>query len=298
MTVARRPLGHTGETVPILGHGTVPLGTAGYDERAARPLLEGLLAAGVNLFDTAAAYGEAEARLGPVLEAHRDEVLIVTKTGMDVSYTPAWGPGDLKRLIARSLKRLRTTHVDILLLHTCELEELQHGEAIEVLQEAQRLGQTRFIGYSGDGADLAFAIRTGVFDVVEASYSLLDQANHDLIASAQAAGMGVLLKRPLANAVPGRTQPPDDDYAAAYWPRWQELALTPADVGDLPWLEVAIRFAAFAEGASSALVGSGSLAHMQAHIAAVAKGPLPAPIATRLRQRFTRVAHDRWPGLG
>ena len=297
MSVPRRPLGRTGLEVPVLGHGTVPVGRSWFDPAAVRPLLDGLLAEGIDLFDTAAAYDDAEERLGRALEGRRDHVVLVSKTGMDTGYASAWERRQLQRLIDRSLARLRTDHLDVLLLHTCTLEQLEHGEVIEVLQEAQRAGKARCIGYSGDGAALAFALRSGVFEVIEASYSLLDQANHDLLAQAHKEGVGVLLKRPLANAVPGRTTAPANEYALPYWTRWQELGLTSADVEGLPWMEVALRFAAFADGVDCALVGSGSLEHMRAHVRALRAGPLPATVAERLRARFHAVGHQRWPGL-
>ena len=297
MSMPRRTLGRTGLSVPALGHGTVPIGRAGFDRAEARRLVDALIEAGVDLFDTAAAYDDSEIVLGELLEGRRDDVVLVTKTGMDVGYEPGWGRKNLERLIERSLGRLRTDHVDVLLLHTCDLADLEKGEVLDVLRDAKARGQSRFVGYSGDGDALAHALASDVVDVIETSYSLLDQANRPLIRQAAANGIGVLLKRPLANAVPGRAKPPADSYAAAYWPRWQGLAWTSNDVGGAPWLEAALRFAAYADGVTTALVGSGSLPHMQGHVDAVTKGPLPVEVVTHLERSFDAAAHGRWPGL-
>lgn len=296
MTLPRRTLGNTGLEVAILGYGSVPIGRAGFPEADASRLVEGLLDLGVDLFDTAAAYDHAEEVLGRCLAGRRDEVVLVTKTGVDTDYADAWSPRDIDRLVARSLERLRVDHVDVLLLHTCTREVLERGEVVSALEAWKQRGATRFIGYSGDGEDLAWAIESARFDVVEASYSILDQANRSLIASAAQHGLGVLLKRPLANAIPGRSSAPADDYAAQYWPRWQALRLQPADVEERPWMEAAVRFAAYATGATCALVGSSSLSHMRAHADALARGPFSPETVAQLETHFDATAAGRWPG--
>jgi aryl-alcohol dehydrogenase-like predicted oxidoreductase len=296
LTAPARTLGRTGRDVSPLGYGSVPIGRAGYPLEQARRLLHGLLDAGVTLIDTAAAYGDAEEVIGRVLAERRDDYTLVTKAGMVAGYAPAWSGAEITRTIEQSLRRLRTDAVDVVLLHSCDRETLEEGEAVEAVLAAREAGRTRWIGYSGDGEALEHAVGLGVFDCVEASYSLLDQANRATIERAAAAGLGVLLKRPLANRVPGRTSPPDDEYAAEYWPRWEALRLTPKDVGGVPWAEASLRFAAFAEGVTCALVGSGSLAHMESNVAAVNAGPLPPDVVAHLEVLFD--AHGAtWPGL-
>ncbi len=292
----RRPLGGTGFMVSPLGYGSVPIGEPGYAYADAERLLNGVLDAGVNLVDTAAAYGEAESVIGRVLQSRRDEMVLVTKTGAVEDYAPAWSSSEIRDTIDRSLRLLRTDAVDVVMLHSCDRALLERGEVVEALQAAKAAGKTRCIGYSGDNDALGYALDLGAFDVVEASYSLLDQANRDSLRRAEAEGIGVLVKRPLANAVPGRAEPPASEYAARYWPRWAELGLTRADVADVPWLEAAARFAAYADGVSAILTGSGSLDHVLQNIQHVNAGPLPAACVEALEARFdARVAE--WPGL-
>jgi aryl-alcohol dehydrogenase-like predicted oxidoreductase len=296
LTVDPRPLGRTGRHVSPLGYGSVPVGREGYPYADAERLLNALLDAGITLIDTAAAYGDAEEVIGRAVAHRRDEFTLVTKTGAGRGYVPAWSAPEIEAAIDDSLRKLRTEVLDVVLLHTCDLEILRRGEALAALQRAKELGKTRWIGYSGDNEALDHAIDLGVFDVVEASYSLLDQVNRDSIRRAAAAGLGVLLKRPIANAVPGRTTRPESEYAAEYWPRWQAMALSAEDVDGLPWSEAALRFAAFVDGAACALVGSGSLAHFEANIEALNRGALPPETVTRLEQRFDECAGN-WPGL-
>lgn len=296
LEVPRRVLGRTGLDVSVLGYGSVPIGQPGYAYEEAARLLDGILEAGVNVIDTAAAYGRAESVIGRALRARRDEFVLVTKTGAVEGYAPAWSRGEIRKTIDRSLERLQTEVVDVVLLHSCERALLERGEVVEAVREAKAAGKARFIGYSGDNDALTCALDLGVFDVVETSYSLLDQANRGALRQAAAAGVGVLVKRPLANAVPGRAAPPPSPYATAYWPRWTALGLTPDDVGGVPWLEAAARFAAYADGVGTILTGSGSLEHMRANVDAVNAGPLPADVVRRLEARFDAHA-ESWPGL-
>ena len=296
ITAAPRALGRTGREVSPLGYGSVPIGRATYPSEDAERLLNELLDAGITLLDTAAAYGKAEEEIGKALRRRRDAFTLVSKTGMTDDYAPAWSMREIRETTERSLRRLRTDVLDVVLLHTCELDTLRRGEAVDAIQELRARELTRWIGYSGDGAALEHALELGIFDVIEASYSPLDQANRELLRRAEQLGVGVLLKRPLANGVPGRETPPEDEYAGEYWPRWQALRLTRDDIGGLDWPEASLRFAAYAEGVTCALTGSGRREHMQANIAALNAGPLPRDVVTNLEQRFDERSED-WPGL-
>ncbi len=292
----RRPFGNTGAEVPALGYGSVPIGRPGYAEADAHRLLDGLLGRGIDLLDTAAAYGRAEEAIGRWLPARRDRVFLVTKAGQGEGWRPQWSAPEILASVERSLRRLRTDRVDLLLLHSCDLETLRRGEVLEALLAAKRAGKARFVGYSGDNAALRHAVERDDLDAVETSFSLLDQANTDTIRRAAERGLGVLLKRSIANAVVGRTSAPDDAYAAPYYERWRTLGFESVDAGGRPWLEVAIRFAAHQPGVSAALVGSGDLGHVLGLADDVARGPLPAEQVRRYRERFAALGAS-WPGL-
>jgi aryl-alcohol dehydrogenase-like predicted oxidoreductase len=122
-------------------------------QERADELLDLLLAHGVNHIDVAASYGDAELRVGPWMDRHRDEFFLATKTGER--------RGDAARVeLERSLERLRVDSVDLIQLHNLvEPEEwdVAHGPggAVEALARARDEGLVRFIGVTGHGTRIA-----------------------------------------------------------------------------------------------------------------------------------------------
>jgi aryl-alcohol dehydrogenase-like predicted oxidoreductase len=115
--------------------------------------LELLLRYGVNHIDVAASYGDAELRIGPWMDRHRDQFFLATKTG-ERSYEGA------REEIHRSLDRLRVDHVDLLQLHNLVDsgdwdQALSPGGALDAALEAREQGLVRFIGVTGHGTQIA-----------------------------------------------------------------------------------------------------------------------------------------------
>jgi len=297
ITLPTRTLGRTGLDVSILGFGAEAIGRHGRSFDDAERTLNAVLDAGISLIDTASAYGNAEAFIGRAIAQRKHEFTLVTKCGWTRDWAPAWSPDEIAATIDQSLDHLKSEALDVLLLHSCPLEALKQGEVITAIQKARSLGKARFIGYSGDNEALQFAVNSGAFDVIECSFNMLDQANATTIAEAQRRSIGVLIKRPIANAVPGRTEKPRGEYAAQYWPRWQALGLSNRDIGNLPWLEAAARFSAFCPGVTSILVGSSHADHMIENARMLAQGPLPSSIVVRVCEAFAAVGFNL-PALG
>jgi aryl-alcohol dehydrogenase-like predicted oxidoreductase len=292
----RRELVRSGPRVPIVGFGAEALGRSGRQYADAERTLRAVVDAGVSLIDTASSYGNSERFVGQALEPVRDAVTIVTKCGWTSAFEPRWTPAEIIETVNASLESLRTDRIDVLLLHSCPRETLERGEVIETIERLRHAGKTRFIGYSGDNDALAYAVACGRFDVIEATFNILDRANATTIAHAAARGMGVLAKRPLANAIPGRSERPRSEYAAQYWPRWEAFPMRePPET--LSWLATAIRFTAHADGITSALVGSSHAAHVIDIAQAAADGPLPRAARDELDRAYERVGRD-WPALG
>jgi aryl-alcohol dehydrogenase-like predicted oxidoreductase len=146
-----QPFGRTGHESTRLLFGAAAIGNVSQEE--ADQTIELIRAHGINHIDTAASYGDAELRLGPWMESHRDEFFLATKTG---ERTRALAFEEIER----SLERLRTDHVDLIQLHNLvDPEEWETafagGGAIEAVIEAQAQGLVRYIGVTGHGVTVA-----------------------------------------------------------------------------------------------------------------------------------------------
>jgi len=291
--VELRPLGKTGLSVSAVGLGAGRIGGPETSEADVDRLVGGALDAGVTLIDTARSYGLSEERLGRALAGRRERVVLSTKVGYGVPGVPDWTGRSVTDGVDAALLRLRTDRLDLVHLHSCELAVLERNGVAEALRSAVQAGKVRVSAYSGEGAALLWAVRSGLFGAVQCSVSVVDQAALDgAIAQAAARGIGVLGKRALGNA-PWRfdARPPEPDVAEA-WDRFR--ALRP-DAGGLGWPALFTRFAAFAPGVSAVLVGTATLAHLQEAASAVEQGPLdPARLAS-LRGAFA-VAGRGWSG--
>lgn len=277
-----------------MGLGGGQLGNSGLPEPVAERLLNQAVDLGVNLFDTARGYGQSEARIGRYLGHRRAELVLSTKVGYGVAGVTDWTADAVRLGIDEALQTLHTDWLDIAHLHSCSLEVLQRGDVITALEQARQAGKVRVAAYSGDNAALDFAVASGQFQAVQTSISLADQRN---LASAlpqmQAGGLGVIAKRPIANA-PWRFETrPYGTYAEEYWYRWQTLRLDPHG---LAWQELALRFVAFLPGVHTCIVGTANAEHLAQNAKLLARGPLPAEQMDEIRRAFQ--AHDDdWTGL-
>lgn len=161
-----RRLGRLGHESSVLIFGGAALSDV--DQATADASIEQALDAGINHFDFAASYGDAELRLGPWMPRIRDQIFLATKTG-DRAAEGAWAS------INRSLERLRTDRVDLLQLHAVgDLADLDRatgrGGAIEAAVRAREEGLVRGIGITGHGYDAPAthreALRRFDFDTV------------------------------------------------------------------------------------------------------------------------------------
>jgi aryl-alcohol dehydrogenase-like predicted oxidoreductase len=146
-----QPFGSTGHQSTRLLFGAAALGNVTQDE--ADQTMELIREHGINHIDTAASYGDAELRLGPWMETHRDEFFLATKTG-ERTRAEAYNE------IQRSLERLRTDQIDLIQLHNLVDEEdwrmaFAPGGALEGVVEAKEDGLVRFIGVTGHGVTVA-----------------------------------------------------------------------------------------------------------------------------------------------
>lgn len=186
-----RRLGRTGLQVSALALGTVELGMdygirvpgqyGRPPEAEAVQLVHAALDAGVNFIDTARAYGESEAVLGRALRNRRDEVVLATKvhTQRDDGTTPT-GDELRRQMLASldaSLAHLQTDYVDVWQIHNLDSSLLAQIDVVaDVFDESRRRGKARWVGASTYGVEMPLAgLETDLFDVLQVTYSVLDQ---------------------------------------------------------------------------------------------------------------------------
>ena len=293
----RRRLGKTDMDVSVLGFGGSEIGYQRVSRRTVERLLGSALDAGLNVIDTAECYDNSEELIGRAVGARRADYHLFTKCGHGNSWGRAeWRPAALRKSIERSLKRLATDHVDLIQLHSCSLAELQKGDVVEALEQARAAGQTRYIGYSGDGQAARYAVECGAFDTLQTSVSVADQEAIELtVPLAQRYRMGVIAKRPIANVAWRYTRRPDS-YYEDYWMRLKKL--------DYPFLRehlpaavaTSLRFTLSLPGVHTAIVGTTKPERWQQNAALLAAGPLPAREMDRIRARWAEVAAASWVG--
>lgn len=288
-----RTYGATGITVSLLGFGAGHIGGPDFTEGECGAFLHGVLDAGITLVDTARGYGRSEERIGRHLAGRRAEFTLSTKVGYGVEGHEDWTHACVAAGVDRALKIMRTDHLDIVHLHSCPREVLVQGDVIEALAKAKAAGKVRAMAYSGENEALDFALASGRFDGVQCSLNFCDQrVLSQGLPAARRHGLGLIAKRPLANAPWLWAERPVGEYCEEYWVRLRAMGLDPRDLG---WQEMALRFATFQDGVSSCIVGTTKLTHLEANGRILQKGPLPPEQVAEIRAAFA--AHGAgWDG--
>ena len=197
--IPKRKLGKTGAELSIIALGGVALMDT--DQSFTNHLVAEALDRGINYFDVAPEYGNAQERLGPALEPHRQRVFLACKT-LERSKTGAAAELD------QSLKLLRTDHVDLYQLHALtkmsDLEQaLGPGGAMEAFVAARQAGKVRFIGFSAHSVETALAALDRFdFDTIlfPTNFVMYSQANFgpQVHARAREKHMGILALKSMA----------------------------------------------------------------------------------------------------
>ena len=184
--IAVQPFGLTGHASTRIIFGAAAIGNVSQSD--ADQTMELIREHGINHVDTAASYGDAELRLGPWMETHRDDFFLATKTG---ERTRAEAYNEIRR----SLERLRTDHVDLIQLHNLVDEEewrtaFSRGGALEAVVEAKEEGLVRHVGVTGHGVTVAAqhlrSLQEYPFDSVLLPYNFPMSRNAGYIADFEA----------------------------------------------------------------------------------------------------------------
>jgi len=322
----RRSFGETGMQVGVLGFGAGEIGSENTPYPIVDKILGEALDAGLNVIDTAPLYSDSEEKIGRALRGRRDQFLLFTKCGRRLprksSWTgfwlrarrkygrwkdkadppefqaPEWNPHVLEWNIEQSLRRLKTDRIDLIQIHSCSEDTLRRGEVIEVLQRARRAGKVRHIGYSGDAKAALYAVRCGHFEALQISINIADQEALDVtVPLARQQGMGVIAKRPIANAL-WRVPRPENRYYQPYWDRLQVLRYDFLQDGRA--LEIALRFPMSASGVHTMIVGTTNPAHFRQNMEFTNASSLDEGQFKAIRSRWKNVARielDKVPEL-
>lgn len=304
-------MGRTGMSASVLGFGGAEIGYEGASDHDVERILHSALDEGLNVIDTAECYADSEEKIGRAVSGRRNDFLLFTKVGHASGLDGGdWNPDMMRRSIDRSLQRLQTETVDLIQLHTCSEEHLRKGDVIAVLQEARDAGKTRFIGYSGDNEAAKYAVECGVFDTLQTSVNICDQRCLDLyLPQALESGMGVIAKRPIANAVWRLMEPlADDHYHREYqkrlasldfaWARANQGAGAGAPADRSSAASIALRWT-LKTGVHTMIVGTKNPErwHQNADILADEE-PMNDAEFQAIRDRFAEVSQGQWKGQG
>ena len=197
----RRRLGKTGQKLSLIGFGGIVV--SGTEPQEAARLVRAAFDRGVNYFDVAPTYGNAEERLGPALEGLRDKVFLACKT------TKRDRDGAAQEL-RESLRKLRTDRVDLYQLHgLAKMAELDQATgpngALEAIVAAKKEGLLRWVGFSAHSAEVAlaamerFAFDTILFPINFVTWTK-GEFGPQVVARAREKGMGILALKAMALA--------------------------------------------------------------------------------------------------
>ena len=310
-----RPLGKTGLTVSVAGLGCGGNSRLGLGRGASVDdcvsVVRAAVDLGVNLLDTAEAYGTEEIVGAAVRHYDRDKLVISTKALLRA--------GDSADTVARrveaGLRRLGLDYVDIFHFHAVNPAAYEHHRDVlaPALAKLKEQGKVRHIGITETGPNdpeqrmLTQAIHDDPWEVIMLAYSLMNQgARHKIFPVTRRRGIGTLLmfvvRNIFSNAAYRR------DVAARLVEQGQLDASMLSDGDPLGFLvsegaaesitDAAYRYARHERGADVILFGTGNKAHVKDNVDSILRPPLPSSIVERLHASFghlTGVGLDR-PG--
>lgn len=295
----RRQLGQTDMQVSVLGFGGAEIGFEGATPETVQRLLGSALDAGLNVIDTGECYDRSEELIGKTVGDRRSDYYLFTKCGHPRGVgSEDWSAPSLLESIERSLQRLRTDRLDLIQLHGCSEAVLRKGDAIGALQTAREKGYVRYLGYSGDSLAAKYAAECDAFDVLQTSINIADQEALELsLPRAREKQLGVIAKRPIANAAWKENHKPIDSYHHVYWDRLSKLHyefIRQRDLEDS--IALALRFTLSVPGVHTAIVGTAKPERWLQNAKAIEAGLLNEAEFAAIRERWEEIAPATWIG--
>ncbi len=293
-----RTLGRTGVQVSTLVLGAMNfgrIGNTGQDEVDA--IVGAALDAGVNLIDTADAYGagQSEEMVGKAIAGRRDDVVLATKAALPMDDERNHRGGSRRWLVTEldnSLRRLGVDHVDLYQIHRWD-PATSDEETLSALTGLQRAGKIRYFGSSTYPAyrivQAQWSAREhhlGRYVTEQPSYSILQRGiERDVLTVTQEYGLGVLVWSPLSSGwLSGAVRAGREisTNRSAFMPQRFDLTIAAnrarldaverlagvADEAGLSMIQLALGFVTAHPGVTSAIIGPRTLDHLRAQLAA------------------------------
>ncbi len=205
--IPKRSLGRTGENLSIIGFGGILV--SGEEQKTANDLVAKAFARGINYYDVAPTYGNAQDRLGPALKPYRSKSFLACKTTQREK-------AGAERELNESLQKLQTDHFDLYQLHAIKTREdvetaFAPNGAMEVFLQAKKEGKVRFLGFSAHSEEAALlAMEKFDFDTIlfPINFVCWHQGNFGpkVVAKAVEKKMGILALKGLAYARLGKNE--------------------------------------------------------------------------------------------
>ncbi|WP_030377216.1 MULTISPECIES: aldo/keto reductase [unclassified Streptomyces] len=280
-----RPLGRTGIKVSPYALGTLMFATriGNPDPADSVRIIHKALDAGINVVDTADAYGDSEEVVGKALKGRRDDVVLATKAGRPTGEDPNRQGASRRWLttaVENSLRRLGTDHIDLYQIHRPD-PDTDVEETLAVLTDLVRAGKIRAFGASNTPpSDLVTAQwtaeRRGLmrFRTEQPPYSILNRGvEREVLPLAERFGLGTLVWGPFGQGMlTGRVRKgrPNDLRRAKLFSHLNderridvvERLLPVAAEAGLPMTHLALAFTLAHPGVTSALIGPRTMAHL------------------------------------
>jgi len=297
-TLPTAVLGRTGLKVTRLSYGAMEIrgsriwGGRPVTDKQAETILNAVLDAGINFIDTANDYGRSEEFIGKFLAHRRNEFILATKCGCNVTPRDAdtddtphvWTRENLFRGLNESLARMKTTTIDIMQLHNPPVEAVEQGDLVAALQEMRQQGKIRFVSISTTLPHLPTYLKWGVFDTFQIPYSALEREHEDWITQAAAAGIGTIIRGGVARGEPGAGRG-----SAERWAKFEAAQLDDLREPGESRTSFLLRFTLSHPHIGTIIAGTLQPEHLYENIAAAHRGMLPADTYAEAKRRLDKV---------
>lgn len=304
-------LGKTGLKVSVMGLGAGGHSRLGIStqksEQEAITIIHEAVKLGINLIDTAEAYGTEELIGKALQDLNRHELIISSKYSLHRDGERK-KPAELEKSVDQSLAKLKTDVIDVYHLHGVATADYDYAEQylLPELFKMREKGKIRFLGITEPFVPdprhqmLSQAVQNSIWDVIMIGYNLLNQSASRLVfpktlehnigtlcmfAVRRALSRKDALLELIASLVEeGYLHSADIDPA-------DPLGFLVHDQGGQTLMDAAYRFCRYTEGIDCVLMGTGNINHLHDNIASILREPLPAEDVAKVKQIFAKVDH-------